>query len=837
MSEIEKILQAADGKITLSKTNIKSLRTKTLKLICGVNTGYLALDVDEYDNKYNEILLNYLKEKNNLIIHSDKYTIDDVFNGKCRYKVIFKYNGANIVNKKENKHIEVFYTKTGKSVCIWGKKNDYEKYKYQGKAQDLYFDINEILKVKVPFNLFGNDIKIKNKKETIKKPKKEVKKGLIDFQDDGYKEVTDKDIKNLQKILTVLKYDNVPKMEISKGKWIVFKCIFPELHKRGGNHAFAFKIGNKYVVNCQGEVCSKEYSILNREIVKYLVSFIKYDNFLTFDKIDHSKLNIFKAPTGWGKTERIAGEALNAINNDERLLILMPDKTSIERLCQRINEFSKGHFSLLKENNKIVIYTSDHRPSDYELDNANVIISHHYYFINAGQLLTYYPRSWNLLEFDGLKLIVDEAHTLIEKITRLDIKIGSMYENSTFNLSNVMRMSHKKLTREEAKNNNCKILTSVLNIDDDKFNNFNFNLSYRKYESVNYFDLYKIVNERLKLVNEWKEDNMLFKSFINENVTNIRINDFKTTDDYNAIIDELVLGSCDTALVSINVGDDLKRKKIGEVILTIFHSQLLKKLLSIKSVILTTATFENYHYNIIKKIKKENEINKIVIDEKIEKVKQIRLLWTSEKKQIRDYLIKELDDYNIKSLIFLQTIKSAKQLLHKYSHILLNDNGIYSFGERKNVNDYGDNIERNITVAGLESSVAKGYNYIEEIEGSDGFEVLYFDGVPISPTRIKKYVNENGECIDTSVDYNASTLAQAIGRVFRKQKNALTICLRGFPESKYKMILKYLRDNTTSEIIEGDLNITNFKISISKFESLNILKGNSFIEKLKGKGN
>ena len=149
---------------------------------------------------------------------------------------------------------------------------------------------------------------------------------------------------------------------------------------------------------------------------------------------------------------------------------------------------------------------------------------------------------------------------------------------------------------------------------------------------------------------------------------------------------------------------------------------------------------------------------------------------------------------------------------------MLNDNGMYSIGKRKSSMDYVDNFIRNVTVAGLESSVAKGYNYLEEVDGNtNGFELIFFDKKPVSPVVIKKYFDANGEIKDYQSDYKWSAFAQAIGRAFRRQKETLCIAINDVSDADYAIIRNYLRQETSADIIEDQLNIMNIKISIPSF--------------------
>jgi hypothetical protein len=149
---------------------------------------------------------------------------------------------------------------------------------------------------------------------------------------------------------------------------------------------------------------------------------------------------------------------------------------------------------------------------------------------------------------------------------------------------------------------------------------------------------------------------------------------------------------------------------------------------------------------------------------------------------------------------------------------------------------------RNVTLAGLESSVAKGYNYLEEVETSSyGFELIYFDSSPVSPQIVKKYIDDNGKLEDYENDYNISVFAQAIGRALRKQKETLTLAINSIDTYSYEMIKTYLRTYTNAELLEDDLNITNIKVSLSGYlrqfdmrDLRNRLRSNNLFQRLYG---
>ena len=300
----------------------------------------------------------------------------------------------------------------------------------------------------------------------------------------------------------------------------------------------------------------------------------------------------------------------------------------------------------------------------------------------------------------------------------------------------------------------------------------------------------------------------MYQYYKNPNPTIPKVNSLEGT---SGVIDDLVK-PCDYAVIGVNVGDDVKRKNIGDFNVTFHHYQIINEILNKpRKVILTTATMNDYHYNILNRVCQYKVTD---IKDKIEKVKTIVLLrnYDSNSSRKRNTILQEIDDNNIPSLLFMPTIAKAKRWLSILKNSMLNDNGIYSIGQRKSATDYLDNVPRNITLVGLESSVAKGYNYLEETQGG-GFEVIYFDNEPVSPPTIKKYPMINDELIDYRSTYNISTFAQAIGRAFRKDKDVLTLCFNKIEDDTFNDIVEYLENVTNSRVIVDELNITNLKIA------------------------
>ena len=141
--------------------------------------------------------------------------------------------------------------------------------------------------------------------------------------------------------------------------------------------------------------------------------------------------NIFIVPTGWCKTEKIAEEIVNKLseNNNKKLLVILQNKEAINRLKARINEKSENRLEVLENNGWIYYHISEEKDEKFnsKIKHAKIIISHHYYFKNAGDVLTFYKASFDILSLNP-DVIIDEAHTFIELMTRLDLNIGALFE-------------------------------------------------------------------------------------------------------------------------------------------------------------------------------------------------------------------------------------------------------------------------------------------------------------------------------------------------------------------------------------------------------------------------
>jgi len=140
---------------------------------------------------------------------------------------------------------------------------------------------------------------------------------------------------------------------------------------------------------------------------------------------------------------------------------------------------------------------------------------------------------------------------------------------------------------------------------------------------------------------------------------------------------DLMLDSAEEMVVAINQGDGYKRKQIGTITLSLYHSQIIKKVLSARKVILTSATMMEYHYDILQKF--GNFFTKEVITP-VAKVGHIILLKSNDTKSSRprnslfemaqDFANNEMDT---RFLFFLPTLDKCREELGKYHNTMMND--------------------------------------------------------------------------------------------------------------------------------------------------------------------
>lgn len=819
----------ANGKVDLVDTDLDSKTVQTLKVQTGVKSHILCIDVDEPKSAYVKKLLS-LVSLNDCFVVSSQYTLDDVLNQRCRFKILYKYNSEKEISNPRTKKdkdgntipqpIEIFYN-SSKKVAVIGARGDGYEYKMYNKLTDIHFDLQDIVDYKINFKLVGkpqgND-KIERKEENI-----EEKYNLpSDCQEVDNKEFT-------QIIMRIL--GKCPKVTKKNDKLLTFTCLFPECHTKP-NNAYAFKRNGYYVCKCQGIACDGEYQQLNQTIKNGYVETQEY-NFKGFDIQNDDKVNLFIAYTGYGKTEKIAEECLKAIQQNKKLLVVLQSKEAIDRLKGRINYKSNGAMPTFEMLGRIFSWVSENNDGNLN-DNfmkANVILTHHYYLANAGDVLTYYPSLMQVLDLDDVTMIVDEAHTWIELCTQMCMEIGGLYNQIT---SNRFLENREQLTKEQYEDRKEKLhnITKCLEPTLTDFGTIELRKQYKVYGTLDYVDLATEIHNRFAPIIDYKLDDLTeYKLYKNPNPQPMRANNLE---DCNEVLD-LILEPSEYILVSRILGDETPRRTIGRTMATFYHYWLLKEILTrVNKTILTTATFTDYHYNALDRVCKYTVTN---VTDPIKKVKKIVVLKKARdtQKRIRKQVLTSLNDTNARALVFMPTIDNARNMVVNYDNMICCDNGWYSIAKRVSQEDYVDNFKRNVIVCGLESSVSKGYNFAEEVdEHAEGFDIVYFDSEPVSPDILKKYVNDKDKIVDYYDTYAMTTFTQAIGRALRKEKEQLTICLNNISDSLVDAIIDYLKNTVECDVILDTLDLTNLKISTKKdiVDSTNDLSENYLYQRL-----
>lgn len=808
---MEDTILSANGKITLVNTPIDSMETKTLKIVTGSKTNLLVVDVDDPTSQENKTLLTKISP-NDCFVVSTQYTLEDVFSGMCRYKIIYRYNSdkelSNPRTKKDEngntipQPVEIFYN-SSKSCSVIGARSDGYEYKMYNKITDIHFDLNDVVQYKLNFKLTG-------KSQGNDKLNREEKEEKLILPND----CQEVDADELFQILTRL-LGKSPSITKKNEHLLTFPCLFPEMHSKK-NYAYAYKQNGYYVCKCQGIVCESEYIELNKAIRNEYASNVVW-NFKGFG-IDTSvgeKVKLYIAPTGSGKTENIAQEVLNAISQNRKLLVVCQSKEAITRLKNRVNYYSNGALPTLEMSGRLFTWISEN--NDGKLDEnfikANVILTHHYYLANAGDVLTFYPALQQILSISNLEVIVDEAHTWLELASQLSLECGGLYQKIT---SNRYQENRERLTLEqwEERKDKFEEITKCLEPTLTDFGTIELRKQYKVYKSLDYIDLITEIDNRFSPIIDYKdEDCTEYKLYRNIAPKNITPNNLE---DCNDVID-LILDPSEYILVSRLKGDDTPRKTIGRTIVNIYYYSLLRMIFDrVKSVILTTATMTDYHFNILDRVCKYDTIK---IEEQISKIDTVVILHKTKdtRRNIRKQILDSLNDTNARALMFMPTIDNAKDVVAKYDNMICCDNGWYTICKRVSQEDYVDNFKRNVIVCGLESSVSKGYNFMEEVgDKAEGFDIVYFDNEPVSPDVLKKYVSVDGKIVDYYDTYAMTTFTQAIGRALRKEKKQLTLCLNNISPKLIGAIKSYLEQTLSCRIVDDELNLTNLKVSTLK---------------------
>lgn len=835
---IENIIMSANGKITLMNTPLDSMETKTLKLITGVASGMLVIDVDNPSDDSVARLLKLISKKDCFVV-SSQYTLDDVFNQRCRFKIIYNYNSdKELPNPRLKKDefgnsiplpIEIFYNKS-KNASIIGDRHDGYKYVMYNSITDIHFDLQDIVDYKIKFKL-------------VRKNQGNEKIERVSKEDELFKSLTPEESEevNSQEFTQLITriMGTCPTVIKKNDTLLTFPCLFPELHSKK-NNAYAFKVGGHYVVKCQGVVCDGEYINLNHLIKQEFVDSVDF-NFDGFglDLEKGSKVKVFIAPTSFGKTEKIAQEILNAISEDRKLLVVCQSKEAIERLKNRVNYYSGGAMPTFEQNSRIYTWISENNDGKLEESfiKANVIITHHYYLANAGDIISHYPALTQVLSLLNLEIIVDEAHTWLELATQLSLEVGGLYKHI---VNDRYIQNRKRLTKDQVANKKDSLFefSSCLEASISEYGTVELHKQYKLYKTLDYIDLLTEIKRKFTpSVDSLIDDTTKYTLYKNPNPISIQANNLDEADQESVL--RLILEPSEYILVSELMGDDIPRATIGRVIVNFYYYSLLKMIFDrAKSVILTSATMTDYHFNCLDRTTKYDTIR---IESQISKIKKVVLLskQRDSRKYLRNQILDNLNDTNAQALLFMPTIANAKSIVAKYDNMICNDNGWYTILNRVSQSDYIDNFKRNVVVCGLESSVAKGYNFMEEVgEDAEGFDIVYFDSEPVSPDVLKKYIGTDDKIIDYYDTYAMTSFTQAIGRALRKEKDQLTICLNNISPFLVDAIKQYLENTLTCEIICDELNLTNLKISTKKdIEDTDVdLSSNELYKKLYLKG-
>lgn len=828
--------------------NIFHYSAKTIGLKSGEISGIICLDVDIPNSNDNKKLIPFL-EKTDWIIHSNKFTLEDVFAQKCKYKVFFKYDGEKIARTK-NKSVEVFYDKV---IAVAGSKDLDEEYcfSYDCEIRNINFDINEILEFKVKkFNLLKQDKKkvSKVKRKKIEKIEKE-KEIAIEIEEHSEK----CSIEEFKSILKSIKHPFIPAMNYKRDKKIIAlnNCLFPD-HHSNPIRAGIKKINGIYKCFCFGEACegSGDYFKLNQKIETLYHSQKKY-NFgenKNWNDLATGEVHVLHAPTGWGKTETNISDIMNFFNEignnlSKKKIVMVQHKAAIDALIRRLQEkMGKEIYLELLKNGRIMIWTGDVKIQSGAFENkirkASVIITHHFYAFPQGDLILFHEKwKWIMKEFNP-DLIIDEAQTFIETATRKDVKIGACYKRD---FSGKWIQNREKFTKQQKlENPYIKTIGDCLEFSKHKiFKSVSLRQNSELYQEVKYVNLFNEIKQRFKILNDWEENNWRYIHLINEKTT-YPLMKGEENENNSSYIDNL-LNPTSAAIISINIGDEIPRKTIGDVYVSFFHEQFVNFIIKCSSrLILMGATINENHVAIIKNQLENKNLNEIIIPEKIDKSDNIVLL-VKENDLIntREGVIETLIESESKALIFMPTKDSAEKLMKKYpENIMLNNNGRYETDYRITDKDYAN---RNITVLGLESGGAQGTNFVDELYGDFGLEIIYIEGSSVSPKILKKWIDvKTGEVIDYEHDYNIETMVQAIGRAFRKRKHNLTIVLNNTDEILVEKLIKSLKERTTANLKKGIYTNYNLQLTLESYlktldeKSIEIIKDNKIVISLYG---
>ena len=588
---------------------------------------------------------------------------------------------------------------------------------------------------------------------------------------------------------------------------LTFKCLFDDEHSsmRDAN-AYAFKKDGIYVAKCQGEVCHHSYEKLNKHLQKFTPLDFNYD-LTELKELPFSKtkpMTVYRAPTGSGKTTRIITEMMKAFNQNDRIFIVLPSKTHIRELLNRYNDKTKD-LSVIENSRKLFIYTAETNDDNFRLNvtAANVIITHHHYLKTKGHLGIKYGKVKDIYS-QVTTVIIDEADRFLDLVHSNTLLVGGLYRKmQRFDGSVIYKKNIRSLTIDDL-NEEYQIKTNILEPIFTSFQTIEFNAKHEIVENLGYLNMVEVITEEFVKLKEKKVDNFHYEFYINPEPKPLE----------DKIVDEgdipeamnLALRSASAATIIYNEGDNYKRKQIGDVNVVLTYHDILKDLKAHPRVLLTSATFTDYHFDVL------DDYEIIDGEMKLKDVKRIVVLRnekysTNTKKQLLSFV----SENKIMTLSFFGTKAVAETQRQRYpDSTMFVDNGVYSVSKRKSIKDHIQ--QRTVTLVGLESVMSVGYNYLEEVEG-EGFEMLYFDKIPLSPDFTKYYLDDT-KVKEIKQAYNLNVYLQAVGRAFRMEKEELTIIFNEIEDHTYDSLIEKLREISNAAIIEAEYTLSNLKASV-----------------------
>ena len=588
---------------------------------------------------------------------------------------------------------------------------------------------------------------------------------------------------------------------------LTFKCLFEEEHSnlRGAN-AYAFKRDGVYIAKCQGEVCYHSYEKLNRYLTKFAKLEFRYDlDDLPRLPFSDSPITVYKAPTGSGKTTKIIHEMMSALETEETIFIVLPSKTHIEELKKRFDD-KTGDLEKAIKNKKLFVYTAETNDDNFKFNiaSANVIITHHHYLKVRGHVGTKYAKIAEIYQ-KAERVIIDEGDRFLDLVHSNTLLVGGLYkENPRFDDTIIYSRNRKTLTKDEIEEEGLEYRTAILEPLLTSYQSIEFHARYELVDGLEYLDLVEAVRDRFHKLDDLYIENFHYEFYENQHAKELINKVMDHGDIYDAV--DLALDYVTGATIVTNQGDELPRKQIGDMTLVLTYGSILDDLKEHERVMLTSATFTDYHYDLL------DDYEIIEGHQKLKDVERIILLRGDKyrhttKRQILDFATEN----DITALAFFGTKQVAEKLRKDYPlGSMFVDNGVYSVDKRQNLEDQLE--QRTVTMIGLESVMSVGYNYVEEIQG-EGFELLYFDKRPISPDY-KKYYMHGNNIKQIKDSYNLNVYLQAIGRAFRTEKEELTIIFNEIEDKIYERLLEELRKITNAKLIESSYNKSNLKSSV-----------------------